>query len=426
MTDFLIVVESEHVVPIIGMVQFNVRSLLTNYGPTFSEEGPLDYFRLGTAPLAQADIGRILIESGMSLDFSTSSAIAYSASAYAFAFASSSDDPYAMAPGTSGISAIQRPSVSRSISKLNRTWRLLSLCGGFLFVMASKECPMGHLDAHYAGNGGRTHQNTPFCVVNPQVSILRPEHLLCRCRQCLVLKILRVNQLEHGVPKQERVLAIVKTPCHFVKVGWQVLCGDFMPRANDPALEQAEGRFDRVRVNVAVNVDLRAVLYGLVFLGWHRRLSHGERIGHIIIRHDHVYITADVFFDVAGQGARLRVLSMEESQIAATLPNTDDHLFGFLTSIDAPADLFSAYVGFVNFHRAIQLLKRLRFDHGVADSVAEVPRCAVVDSQHSLELICRHPFAGLAKKVRSKEPFGERKVRVMEDRASRDGELIAA
>jgi hypothetical protein len=154
MTNLFIVVKPEHVVPKVGMVQFDMRSPLRNHGPTFSEKCTLHYFCLGTRPLAQAETVRTLIDSGMSLDFSTSSAIAYSASAYAFALASSSDDPYAMAPGTSGISAIHRPSVSRSISKLNRTWRLLSFPGGLRLFMASTDCSIRHLDAHYIGNVG--------------------------------------------------------------------------------------------------------------------------------------------------------------------------------------------------------------------------------------------------------------------------------
>src|SRR5208282_4395610 len=154
--------KSEHVVPKIGMVQFDMRSPLGDHGPTFPEECAHHCFCLGTRPLPQAETVRILIDSGMSLDFSTSSAIAYSANAYAFAFASPSDDPYAMAPGTSGISAIQRPSVSRSTSKLNRTWRLLSLAGGLRFVMASTDYSTSHWDAHYPGNVETTIQDYSF------------------------------------------------------------------------------------------------------------------------------------------------------------------------------------------------------------------------------------------------------------------------
>jgi len=151
-----------HVVSMIGMVQFDVRTPLRDDGPTFSEKCPLHCFCLGTRPLAQAEMVRMLIDSGMSLDFSTSSAIAYSARAYAFALASSADDPYAMAPGTSGISAIQRPSASRSTSKLNRTWRVLSLAGSLRFVMVFTACSAVRPDAHYTGNVATKTQQYSF------------------------------------------------------------------------------------------------------------------------------------------------------------------------------------------------------------------------------------------------------------------------
>jgi hypothetical protein len=130
-SNLLVVVETEHIISVIRVVELNVGTLLGNDAPTFAHQSAQDNPRLRAAPLAHAEAGAILIESGIFLDFSTSSAIAYSASAYAFARASSLDAPYASAPGTSGISAIQRPSASRSISNWNRKSRLLALLGGF-------------------------------------------------------------------------------------------------------------------------------------------------------------------------------------------------------------------------------------------------------------------------------------------------------
>jgi hypothetical protein len=121
---FFSVMESKHITAMRRMAQFYVRSFLRNYNPSFANQCPKYDSRLRTAPFAQAGMWRTLIESGMSLDCSTSSAMAYRANAYAFAFASWTVVPYANAPGTSGISAIQRPSVSRSISNWNRKSRL--------------------------------------------------------------------------------------------------------------------------------------------------------------------------------------------------------------------------------------------------------------------------------------------------------------
>ena len=130
--------KAEHEVAILWMVQLNVRAFLGNDLPTVPQQGPENEFGLGGAPFTQAEIGKMLIESGIFFDFSTSSAMAYSANAYAFALASSSVSPYAKAPGTSGISAIQRPSSSRSISNWNRKSRLLRLLDGLRSLMFYK------------------------------------------------------------------------------------------------------------------------------------------------------------------------------------------------------------------------------------------------------------------------------------------------
>ncbi len=50
-----------------------------------------------------------------------------------------------------------------------------------------------------------------------------------------------------------------------------MLCRNPMPRSHDAALEQRECRFNRVRVNVAANVDTLPALNRFV-LGAHARL----------------------------------------------------------------------------------------------------------------------------------------------------------
>ena len=68
--------ESEHVVAVIGMVKLNMRTFLRNDLPALSLQGPEDDAGLGAGPLPQAEAGRMTIESGILLDFSTSSATA--------------------------------------------------------------------------------------------------------------------------------------------------------------------------------------------------------------------------------------------------------------------------------------------------------------------------------------------------------------
>lgn len=89
---------------------------LTKKNPTNLKQGFIDKTGLGARPLGHAIARSRLIEfGGPSVECSTSSAIDRSAIAYALLTASSLVTPYAKAPGTCEISAIQRPSVSSSI-----------------------------------------------------------------------------------------------------------------------------------------------------------------------------------------------------------------------------------------------------------------------------------------------------------------------
>ena len=235
-----------------------------------------------------------------------------------------------------------------------------------------------------------------------------------------------MNQFKHGIPKQERVLSIVETPRHFVKVGWKMLRRDPMPRSHNPALQERECRFDRVGMNVAVNVDLGAVWNRLMLAGRDADALQGERVGNELIRHNHVNIFAHIFLDVFRQGAGLRILSMKKAEIAAALPDADNYFFRFLASVDAPTDLFAAYIGFIYFDCAIQLLKGNIFGHSMTDAVTEIPCRAVVNSEHPLKLVSRHSLAGLAEQIDGQKPLSKWQVRIVENRASRNGELIAA
>jgi hypothetical protein len=138
---------------------------------------------------------RTLIESGMSFDFSTSSATAYNARAYAFALASSTVVPYAIAPGTSGISAIHRPSVSRSISNWNRKSRLLTLLCGFFQADMPLRCSITGSDAHYWSNFRGRNEHIPE---NPIFRTNSSEWgIFSGSGELLVLKVFRVNQSQH-------------------------------------------------------------------------------------------------------------------------------------------------------------------------------------------------------------------------------------
>ena len=219
--NFFTIVEAEHIGAMHGVSQFYMGTFLRQDSPAFSQKCLAHDLGLRARPLAQADTGRTLIESGMSFDFSTSSATAYNASAYAFALASSTVVPYAIAPGTSGISAIHLPSVSRSISNWNRKSRLLTLVGGFLPVSISLRCCILGADARYGRNWVErtTIQRKPGQLKQNSAN----GGIQSGSGELLVLKVLRVNESQHRVTKQERVLAVVKSQRHSKLANLQAL-----------------------------------------------------------------------------------------------------------------------------------------------------------------------------------------------------------
>jgi hypothetical protein len=48
-------------------------------------------------------------------------------------------------------------------------------------------------------------------------------------REFFVFEVFRVNELQHRIPKQERIFAVVKPPRHFIKVSRKMLRRDSMP-----------------------------------------------------------------------------------------------------------------------------------------------------------------------------------------------------
>jgi hypothetical protein len=105
------------------------------------------------------------------------------------------------------------------------------------------------------------------------------------------------STFENGIPEKIRVLAVIESEAHFVKVGWKMFCTDFMPRSHNPALKKRESRFNGVRVSVAHNVDSAAVVDRLCRVRGYSGSLHCERIRSKIIGHNHVYILADVLAD---------------------------------------------------------------------------------------------------------------------------------
>ena len=203
-----------------------------------------------------------------------------------------------------------------------------------------------------------------------------------------------------------------------------MLRANTMPSANNAALQQGKGRFHGVCVDVAVNVNLEAVADRLV-LSLLTEMPRCAAIYVEIVRHQHVHVVGDVFADVLFERPSLNILSVEESQFALPLTNSDYDFFVGCSASSLSVSL-AANIGFVHLNDTAKPLA-VSLDHRGADSVAEIPSGFVgLDSERTLNLTGRHSFFGFAEKERSKEPSNERQMRVVENGVHGHAELVLA
>src|SRR5947209_5249177 len=162
-----------------------------------------------------------------------------------------------------------------------------------------------------------------------------------------------------------------------------MLRGDFMPRAHNAALEQREGGFHSVGVNIAMRV-----LFGVIDSPVQVLLHFIEcpRVDLRFIGHNHFYMAANVGVDNLPHGLRLRILSANHPKVAVALPDAN---YDSLVRLRTPSASLAANVGFVNLDRATKFLW-CYFQHGRSDSMAKVPRRLVADSERALNLAGRH------------------------------------
>src|ERR1039458_9614486 len=225
----------------------------------------------------------------------------------------------------------------------------------------------------------------------------------------------------------------VESESHFLKVGWKMFCRDFMPRSNNAPLEQAKRGFDAVRGHVTVNVDLRAMVDRLVLLYRVTSLRQGCGIGFPFVGHNHVYVFADILFDVLCQRSRLHILSLEEAEFPAALLDADNWNLFALTVRDAPCavriPLTTTDPSFVHFERPIHHVLFCR-RHRRSDPVTQIP-CRLIGAsvfapERPFELHGAHTFLSLADQQYGEKPDRHRQVRIVKDRAACHRKLVLA
>lgn len=221
------------------------------------------------------------------------------------------------------------------------------------------------------------------------------------------------------------MLPAIESERHFVEVGAEMLGANFVPASRDAAFQERECRFNGIGVNVrsAPDVFFFPVIHFLVPM-----IADSLSVRRQFIGDNHVHVLGDIFFDVLCERTNFRVLGMEEAKIAVALADADDYFFvGALL----PAPIFSramqatADIGFIHLDRSIEHLAVYLF-HRRADAMAEIPSGFVADSECALDLAGGHSLFRFAEQERGEKPLVQGQVRVIENRASGDGELVVA
>jgi len=233
--------------------------------------------------------------------------------------------------------------------------------------------------------------------------------------------------MTQGIQEQVRPLPTVEAKGHFVQVGREMLGADTVPRAHDSTLQEGEGIFDCVGVDVTLDVNLGLMLNPFVLPLLNSRLGDGVGVNGVLVSHQHINVGTDVLADVPSYCSLLYIAGMKESQFAIALADANYDLLCVVSEsrLVLASMMLPAYVGFVYFNRAIQH-GAVYFFHCSPDAMAQIPSGFVAYPEGSLDLIGTHALAGFAQQQSGDEPSHERQMGIIEDRTSGYGELVVA
>ena len=246
---------------------------------------------------------------------------------------------------------------------------------------------------------------------------------LGRC-QLFVLKIWRCNQFEDGIAEKIGVFAIVEAEAHFLKVGLEMFCTEFMPATAQTALEQRECGFNGIGVGLSAYVFLDSMLNHLVLFGKSHSPCHSA-IGVEFVGKEHVNVLSYVIAEKLLKDSPGDFLGMEQTEFPVALADTDDWtLFGAAPAM-LNAEPLAADVGFIHLDLSAQFWP-VRFNHRSANPVTEVPCGLVAHTNRALNLASGHALLGFTEDGDGNKPLPQRQVGIVEDGSRRHAKLVVA
>jgi len=197
-----------------------------------------------------------------------------------------------------------------------------------------------------------------------------------------------------------------------------------MINATDPAFHQAPESFHGIRVDIADDIDLLIMLNPTVPVS---RAHVAHSVVHVPLIGEHGRFRHDVFLDNRKQGRTLNVLSCESLDPALTLRDAEDRSFGLhLPSASLLAD--TSEVGLIHLHArtAFPAKRPGIIGQHRANLFEHAPRGFICHSGFALNLLGRNSAARRSHQVDRIEPSGQRRRRLVEDRASSRVNMVAA
>ena len=228
------------------------------------------------------------------------------------------------------------------------------------------------------------------------------------------------------INEQIGILPAIEAEGHFVQVGREMFGADAMPCSEDAALQERERRLNRVRVDVAFDIDLRLMLDCLMPTG-ERSVAESCGVGVQFVGHDYIYIFAHRVSHILGQRSGFDILRVKEPEITAALTDADHNLLFAIPMTGLAVSLFTCPdIRFVNLNRPIHH-RAFNVSHRLADSMAEIPRSFVApDAKSSLDLVRGDSLPRFDEKQDSHEPSFQRQVGVVKDRLRGHAKLVMA
>src|ERR1700722_542864 len=228
--------------------------------------------------------------------------------------------------------------------------------------------------------------------------------------------------MTQSINEQIGTLSAVEAKGHFFTVGLEMLRAYFMPRSHDAALQEGECGFNGIGVDVALCIDAELVTNRFV-ASILSEMTRRAAVGIKIVGVKHFNIFTDILADVFFKCSVLYIFGMEEAEIAAALTDSNYDFFVVVSRLLSLSTVYTADKCFVHFDFPAQH-RLVNFNHCGADSVAEIPCGLVADSKRALNLTGRHSFLRFTEKQRSHKPLAQGQVRIVEDRTSRNRELV--